>query len=290
MKKHLTILLTAAVLLLVMTACPSPPDIMGGRALTFGDHFMFDQTYEWSNRIWHLNSDGSYERRGLSWDTATNAYVQDWGSKGTYTYDNKTCLLVISPTHGWDWDGSGDYVDIAALYKEDAPEIESWTMTRSFTFYFTDNGMYDAYMVQTDGSWEFGEIYSSKNTEEGVETEYYDKRIRTYTISSTEMKKSYDYIEKSRADTQEVAEYRERESGMVRRMAPTDIEWKAGKTVTFYYGRDIDTEESWNSTTEEWDLDSDNSDTTDTRTRTLVNLGNLILEVDSASSKDFIIE
>ncbi len=290
MKRKTFIILTALVLLLLLTSCPSPPSIMGGRVLMMGDHFMFDQFYDYGYQAWYLNSDGTYERIGKDWDAAADEYVQQWGTKGTYTYDKQTCLLTISPAEGWGWGGDEEYAVIADLYEEQAPEIDSWTMTRSFSYYFTDNGMYEAYMAQPDGSWTYTEFYSSKETEDGTETEYNDWYTRTYDISSTELKYTELNTYKDRDDTTVTNEERYREEGMVRRMAPTDIEWKAGEVVTFYYGPETRVEEVWNSTTDAWDITWDGSDSTSNWDRTFVHLGDFVLRVESASSKDLIIE
>lgn len=291
MKKKLTIVLLSIALLLLLTSCPQPPEIMGDRVLMMGDHFMFDQTYDRGWQVWYLNSDGSYERFGQSWDETSGKYVQDWGTKGSYTYDKNACLLTIFPAQGLGWgDVADEYADIAALYTEDAPEIDDWTMTRTFNYYFTDYGMYEAYMAQPDGSWVFSEKYSSKETEDGTETEYYNDSTRSYTLSSSEFKYSELDVFKEREETVETNDSRHREEGKVRRTAPTDTEWKAGKTVTFFYGPETRVWEDWNDITEEWDITDDQSDAGETWSKTFVHLGDYMLKVDATSSKNLSIE
>ena len=282
MKKNVLITFAALVLLIFFTSCPSPPAIMGSDSLMFNGRFLSQQIYNTGRDIYTFNTDGSYEHIGKHWNADTEAWEQDFGSRGTYEYNSDTYLMTLNNIEAWNWNDSNDWYTIANNYT-DAEDLDSYSVINYMTVYFTVNGMYTAYPLQADGSWGSESGYSHKESWGGVAEEYFSKSIRKWTISATEIMYTQDNQQKDWDDTTAISDYQREYGGTVRQTAPQGESWKAGATVTFYYGNDVNRDKVWEGDAlSEW---RDYSGT-DTSNRTFVHLGDLILEVDFASSKN----
>ncbi len=288
MKRKSVIILTSIILLILLTSCPSPPGIMGGKPLMFGDHFMFDQFYDTGRDVYYFNSDGTYEHIGKEWNSTTEAWEQTSGSIGTYTYDKDAYLMTLTNEQKWDWGDGEGYVDLSEEVESES-DLSSRSVTDTYTWYITDNGLYNAYLVQSDGSWKCESAYTHTDNWSGDEYGYHDKSVRIWEISGNEI--MYSMVNSFRDDLDAAfqATYQKEYGGNVRRLAPTDVVWEAGETVTFYYGNDVNRDRRWDEVAGEWGGWIDNSNG-DTWTRTFVHLGDLMLEVDIDSAKDLIIE
>lgn len=288
MKKHFTIISAVIVLLVLFTACPSPPGIMGTEPLILGGHFLFEQVYDTGRNIYTYNADGTYVHIGNEWNDTLDKWEQTYGSKGTYLYDSSTYLMTWTCTERWGWGDVDDWYVIADNYEND-DDILSWSVTEYSTTYFTNNGKYNAYMAQPGGSWVSESGYSHKEKRSNGDFEYCNKYTTVYEISSSEIMYSETQINKEWEDTTEEEALRRERGGGVRKMAPTDVEWKAGKTVTFYYGNDTNRWRDYDWDAKIWGDWQDSADGY-TWTRTFVHLGDLILEVSVSSSKNLIVE
>ncbi|HAK45328.1 MAG TPA: hypothetical protein DCO79_05345 [Spirochaeta sp.] len=287
MKKKLTIILSSAVLLFLLTACPSPPAIMGTEPLLLGGHFLFEQVYNDGRNIYTYNPDGTYEHIGKEWDETEEAWVQAYGSRGTYEYDNSNYMMILTSTERWGW-GEEDAWNTVADNYTDAEGLDSYSVTEYETTYFTTNGKYTAYLAQSDGSWKSESGYSHKESWDGDAQEYYNKSVRTWEIGSSEIMYTQNNFDKEWEETDTRDTYLTERGGTVRQTAPSGDEWKVGKTVTFYYGNDVNKTRRWDWELDEWQ-DWEYNENGDTWTRTFVHLGDLILEVDVDSSKNLIV-
>ena len=288
MKKHLTIFVTAVVLLMLFTACPSPPGIMGTSPMLLGGHFLFEQVYDTGRDIITYNPDGTYVHIGNEWNGVTEEWEQTYGSKGTYFYEASTYLMTWTSTERWGWGDVEDWYVLEDNYADDEGII-SWSVTEHYTLYLTNNGMYNAYLTQPDGSWQSDSGYSHKEKRVDGDFEYSSKNADVYSITNAQILFTSNRLEKEWESDTALETYQREEGGTVRKISPTGVEWKAGQTVTWYFGNDTNQERWWDWDAGDWDVWNDYADG-NTRTRTFVHLGDLILEVDVASSKNFIVE
>ncbi|MBI9106146.1 MAG: hypothetical protein JEZ04_05325 [Spirochaetales bacterium] len=285
MKKQL-IIITALVFLVFLTACPvSPPAIMGDEPLVWDGHFISDEVFDSGAWVDTYRADGSYEVVRKEWDSTTEAWVQSWGARGTYTYDSETFLMTRTATEHWGWGDSDDWVVLADFYAEQE-DVTAWSIIDSFTVYITSNGMYAVYKAAAVAdTWEYKWNYEHKETSGGIEEIYLDSSVKTYKITGTEFMLSQLNTTKFHDAEIAITTGEREKGGSVYRLAPTGVTWQKGNTVTFWYTELVNRDRRY-----DWEADAMGEwrDWTynDIRSQTMIHMGDFILEVDADSTKN----
>ena len=286
MKKKLTFIVLAILTLILITACPSPPSIMGTEPIVIGGHFLTDQIIENGGWIDKFFPDGTYEVIGQDWDDATEKWVQTYGARGTYEYDAATCVMSRTATERWDWDGSETWIVLADYYRDEEPDVTAWSLMDTYLQYYTSIGGYAVFTAGAGNVWEYTYQSTLKETSGGVERTDIYKVSRRYTITGTEINFFQENSGKGFDDTALQANYQREWGGDIYRLAPTGIEWKSGKTVTFYYTEMVNRARNWDWDAGDWGAYSDWL-WNDMRSRTLTHMGDFLLETTAQSMKGF---
>ncbi len=284
MKKKIILTAVSILVLFMMTACPSPPSIMGNEPIFIGGHFLTDHIYNGGEYIDSYYSDGTYEAIDRSWNDDSGEWEQSDGERGTYEYDTSKNLMTRYPTEIWNRDGNEEWQVYTEWLSVNNPEIELQDYYETYNLYFTGNGAYSAYNINADGNWEYIFYVYYEETENGVDNIFEFEESRVYTLNGTEFNYFQENSIKNYEDSALYPNYQREWGGDVTRLAPTDIEWKKGKTVTFYYTETVNRSRNWDTTNSVWN-DYNDWTYTDIRSATFTHMSDFILEVSAQSMK-----
>lgn len=284
MKKKLIFITLAILTLILVTACPTPPSIMGTEPIVIGGHFLTDQIIENGGWIDSFFADGTYEVMGRDWDDTADEWVQSYGARGTYEYDGATCVMTRTATERWDWDDSETWIVLADYYADNEPDVSSWSLVDAYNVYYTSNGAFAVYIAGAGNIWEYEYKSTMKETSGGVERTNEYVESKKFTIAPTEINFLRENSRKEYDDTALQANYQREWGGDIHRLAPTGIEWKSGKTVTFYYTEMVNRERDWDWDAGEWEA-YDDWTYNDMRSITLTHMGDYLLGTTAQSMK-----
>ncbi|HAK45327.1 MAG TPA: hypothetical protein DCO79_05340 [Spirochaeta sp.] len=284
MKKIHVILIVLVVVVITIAACALPPAIMGVEVVVINGHFLTDQIINTGGWIDKYYADGSYEVLGHDWDDTNEEWVQSYGARGTYEYNSDTHTMTRTATERWEWRDGDGWITLSTYYTEEEPEVTAWSLVDSYNQYFTTNGSYTVYNLNTDGTWEFVYLSVLTETSGGVEQTDSFKTSQKYTIDGDEIRYFQENSGKDFEDIDMVVDYRREWAGDLNRLAPDGIEWKKGKTVTFWYTETLDRGQYWNDGA---DALGDWEDWTyiNIHNKTFTHMGDFMLEVSEDSEK-----
>ena len=209
----------------IFTACDllgigGPSFFMGSFLNVDGlGHFKEDILYTYGNSTYSYKADGSYEviifdyeNKGEDWNfnnVISEGWVQSGGSRGTYSYDPKSMVIIESETEGFD----------GYEWVSDADEFK-------YTAYFTKTEFGNAYLLQEDGTW----VGTRRNKYRDNDFVYWYDYTYTYTISDSAL--VYHYLRKVEVPGWSAIDYESDYVYEILNLFPEGKKFKSGNTVT----------------------------------------------------------
>ena len=200
-------------------------------------HVKTNMEYQQWGDQYMLNTEGTIEYDSFYNTTTSAPPVQNWGFKGTYTYDPKTFTLTVAE--------ASEYDSTSKTWVADDP---TQTTTDTLHMYFADHAFGRVYM-QTSGGWQNVTVWQAwVDKKDSSKTGNY---TRTQTLSIAGGKDGYKYTETGVSNewdfTSPITDYKGNVTGDAT-LFPAGVKLEKNTQVSVHIKETVDNYQNWDYT------------------------------------------